>query len=132
MLSTTIGRPLDENDIRDYITRLKIPHFRGIFMRNRLPTTKPHPIECAVINLDDFNGPGSHWTAYWKKGSAVYYFDSFGNLPPPLELIKYFGKDLHIFYNYNQYQDFETIICGHLCLIFLYTLWFKIKKEVML
>lgn len=132
MLSTETNKPLNENYIRNYIKRLNIPHFRGVFMRNDLPTTKPHKIECAIINLDDLSGPGSHWTAYWKKGSTVFYFDSFGNLPPPLELIKYFGNDLHIFYNYSRYQEFETIICGHLCLIFLYTLWFKIKKEKIL
>ena len=46
------------------------------------------------------------------------YFDSFGNVKPPIELQKYFGEG-KINYNYRNYQDFDTFICEHLCLKFL-------------
>lgn len=88
-------------------------------MRNDLPL-RSFDNECAVINLDDMNGPGTHWVAYYKKNGVAYYFDSFGNLRPPLELIKYLGSAIKIVYNYKKYQKYDTVICGHLCLHFLY------------
>lgn len=97
---------------------MKIPHFRGVFVRNALPTDGPKFKETAVTNLDDKNGPGTHWVAYRKLGEDVVYFDSFGNLKPPKELIEYLGVD-KIRYNYKNYQNFDTFICGHLCLKFL-------------
>lgn len=88
-------------------------------MRNDLPKTGPREYEAAVINLDDKNGSGTHWVAYRKVKEKVVYFDSFGNLKPPKELIDYFGVGSTILYNYDKYQDFNTIVCGHLCLQFL-------------
>lgn len=87
-------------------------------MRNCLPRTGPRVNESAIVNLDDESGPGTHWVAYRKIGSDVIYFDSFGNLQPPKELVKYLKVD-KIKYNYNNYQNFDTFICGHLCLKFL-------------
>lgn len=85
-------------------------------MKDTLPNAVHHQ-ECGVINLDNDNGPGTHWVAYIKKGGCVEYFDSFGNLRPPLEVVRYLGKNIE--YNYNNYQQFDTFICGHLCLNFL-------------
>lgn len=55
-----------------------------------------------------------------KKNRCAYYFDSFGNLRPPLELIDYLGSAVNIVYNYKKYQNYDTVICGHLCIRFLY------------
>lgn len=96
---------------------MKIPNFRGVFMRDDLPK-KPYKNEFAIINLDSKESVGTHWTAYIKRSSQVLYFDSFGDLPPPKELQKYL-YDCTIEYNHKQVQKFNTIICGHLCLRFL-------------
>lgn len=90
-------------------------------MRDTLPS-KPRKIECAILNLDSSRNPGTHWVAYVKQNEYCEYFNSFGNLKPPLELIKYL-KDIHINYNYKQYQTFGTTNCGHLCLLFLSKYW---------
>lgn len=95
-------------------------------MRDRLPTS-PRSTECGIINLDDFDGTGTHWVCYYKKKQSVYYFDSFGNLKPPLELINYLGSRVTILYNYKRYQSYDTVICGHLCIQFLYDMDNKIK-----
>jgi len=87
-------------------------------MRNELPRSGPHYRESAIINLDDVEGPGTHWVAYRKIGNNVTYFDSFGDLRPPLDLMSYLGVD-EVKYNPNRYQDFDTYVCGHLCLRFL-------------
>lgn len=87
-------------------------------MRDTLPS-HPRKYECAIINLDSVRGPGTHWVAYKKRGNFVVYFDSFGALKPPIELVKYLNKCV-IKYNFNPYQKFDTVNCGHLCLEFLY------------
>lgn len=97
---------------------MKISYFRGVFMRNALPVGGPWIREAAIINLDDQRGPGTHWVAYRKNGNNVVYFDSFGNLKPPKDLMNYLKAD-YVKYNYQQYQNFDTFICGHLCLKFL-------------
>ena len=99
------NRPLTDSDINNICCTL--PHFRGVFMRNSLPK-KPHKRECGVINLDDESGPGTHWVAYNKRDKNVIYFDSFGNLQPPLEVIKYLGEKVQ--YNHDRYQNYNTII----------------------
>lgn len=75
--------------------------------------------ETAIVNLDNSDGVGTHWICYKKLGDTVYYFDSFGNLPPPKELKRYFQTASRVLYNYERFQRTNTVICGHLCLEFL-------------
>lgn len=112
------NRPLTNIELLKSVKILNIPHFRGIFMRNSMPIDGPWQNETAIMNLDDKSGSGTHWTAYKKVGSNVYYFDSFGDLKPPTNLLKYLGN-VNIYYNYDRYQEDNTNICGHLCLKFL-------------
>lgn len=86
-------------------------------MRDNLPK-KPYKNECGIVNLDISSGLGTHWVAYFKKDKNAEYFDSFGNLQPPLEILKYLGNNLK--YNYNRYQNYNSFNCGHLCVKFLY------------
>lgn len=87
-------------------------------MRNKLPKSGPAKCESAIINLDEDVGAGTHWVAYTKRGKKVVYFDSFGNLQPPVELMTYWGVG-SVNYNYKRYQKYDTVECGHLCLKFL-------------
>lgn len=93
-----------------------VPHFRGVFMRDGLPKT-PHNIESGVVNLDSSAGVGTHWTAYYKNFNDIEYFDSFGNLKPPIEILNYLGDDVR--YNHVSYQKYNQIICGKLCIEFI-------------
>lgn len=95
-------------------------------MRNNLPN-KCRKNECGVINLDNKNGDGTHWVCYHKKNKECYYFDSFGNLPPPQEFVHYIGSNCKIHYNYHPFQNFNTVNCGHLCLKFLYEMYHLLK-----
>lgn len=118
-------KALTNFDIIHLIKKLKIPHFRGVFMRNHLPK-KVRKFECGIVNLDNYENEGTHWTAYVKRNEEVIYFDSYGNLKPPLELINYFLSDSifnKIRYNYESYQDYNSYVCGQLCLIFLYNVY---------
>lgn len=112
------NRALTDIDIKKYTQNLY--NYRGTFMRNNLPKSAPLQNECGIINLDDKTGSGTHWVAYRKTGFDTIYFDSFGNLKPPLEFMQYIGNPANLYYNYTKHQDYDTIICGHLCLKFLY------------
>lgn len=77
--------------------------------------------ESAIINLDSFRGDGTHWVCYKKRKNIVQYFDSFGNLRPPVELEKYLNSKERVIikFNYKKFQKFKSVNCGHLCLNFL-------------
>lgn len=91
-------------------------------MLDELPL-KPRQTECGIINLDKSNKPGTHWVAYYKKNKQIEYFDSYGNLKPPREVVNYLGKTIK--YNYDRWQQDDSVICGHLCLKFLYEYIYK-------
>jgi hypothetical protein len=54
---------------------------------------KINKVDCGIINLENSNEEGSHWTAY-KNNDKKYYFDSYGNAPPPKELVKYLAPKI--------------------------------------
>ncbi|RZF34066.1 hypothetical protein LSTR_LSTR014876 [Laodelphax striatellus] len=117
-------RALTDADLYKYACRLKLKHFRGVFMRDALPAPGPLKRECGIINLDTSNGAGTHWVCYVKKDGAAIYFDGFGNLSHHRSFIDYMHRGLEpaqrIEYNYNQKQRICTLhICGHLCWKFL-------------
>lgn len=101
----------------DWIKKLGIKHFRGIYSRDGLPQKIRK--ECGIINLDDMLGPGTHWCAYRNIGNVVEYFDPFG-LIMPTEAKRYFmtaGKP--IIYSIDEIQNRDTVLCGYWCLYYL-------------
>ena len=108
--------------LNELARRMRVPYFRGVFMRNALPTSGVRRNESGIVNLDDATGPGTHWVAYAKRNNRVMYFDSFGNLRPPKELERYFENDaMAIEYNRTSYQTYDQSFCGQMCLRFLQT-----------
>lgn len=90
-------------------------------MRDQLPK-KPRTNECGIVNLDNSNNSGTHWVAYAKRNDYCEYFDSFGDLKPPLEILRYLQRN-KIYYNYNRLQNFNSVKCGHFCINFLENFW---------
>lgn len=121
-MKVPVDRALSDYDLMKYVKQLRIPHFRGIYMRDTLPK-KARDIECWILNHDLAKSTGTHWTALVKVNCTAWYFDSFGRLIPPLEVKKYLGSQVKILYNYNQFQNFNTFVCGQLCLVFLCEFW---------
>ena len=87
-------------------------------MRDEITGLQPRVNECAIVNLDSSDGPGTHWVAFSKCGSRALYYDSFGDLPPPREIASHLAGS-SISFNYTSEQSFDTVVCGHLCLLFL-------------
>ena len=88
-------------------------------MKDQLPN-RIYKNESMIVNLDNSSGKGTHWICFFKKDNKIYYYDSFG-VKPPIQLVEYFAKQnkSEVYYNIDKYQNFDEIICGHLCLEFL-------------
>ena len=106
------NKPLSNIELLEAARKLKIPNFRGVSLRDALPTT-PKKKECGILNLDDTTGSGTHWVAWYKNGTEKKYFDSYG-LQPPNELFDYLHSP--ILYNTERVQPYDQVFCGHLCL----------------
>ena len=109
-------RALSNIEIENYSKMLKIKKFRGCFMSDELKDLTPCKIECGILNLNLSSETGSHWTCWFKINNEKYYFNSFG-LPPPKEVIDYFGSP--ILYSTFQLQGLMDQNCGKWCLIVL-------------
>ena len=111
-------KALSNFDLMDWVKKLGIKHFRGIYSRDGLP--KKIRKECGIINLDDMTGPGTHWVCYRNIDNLVEYFDPFG-LIMPNEALEYFrtsGK--RIVYSMDEIQNRSTVLCGYWCLFYLF------------
>jgi len=108
------NKPLSNFEIEDAVKKIGLKHFHGVFLRDTLPK-KPKRNECAIMNLDDTSGDGTHWVTWLKRGNDMWYFDSFG-LPPPTELNNFLNGD--VLYPTEQIQPRQAAICSHLCLLF--------------
>ena len=115
------NKPLSNLDLLFYAYKLKIPNFRGVYMRDTLPQT-PKKVECGIMNFNTKDQPGSHWVC-WSKNKDRIYFDSFGQITP-IEIQKYLKKKSEygcgvIMRNTDIIQPINTVVCGHLCLFVL-------------
>ena len=110
-------QPLSNFDIIGMCTKLKIKNFRGCFMRDEINSLKYNHDECFVMNTDDSSSSGTHWIAVNVTDGKTFCFDSYG-LEPTMEIKKYCKEPR--FYNTFEIRKPNEVICGHLCLYFLY------------
>ena len=94
-----------------------LKEFRLIAMKDTLPMViNKH--EATIVNLDNNDGPGTHWTLIYNRPSDhkyVYYFDSYG-VAPPEEVQKYLKTSRKtIEYNSSQLQNILSTMCGFFC-----------------
>ena len=114
-----INKPLSNFDLLNWVKKLGIKHFRGIYSRDSLPM-KILQYEVGIINLDTQLGPGTHWVAYRNIDSNnCEYFDSFG-LIMPNKVKKYLmTSNKQIYYSGDEIQERDSVLCGYWCLYYL-------------
>jgi len=72
-----------------------------------------------VINLENKNQDGSHWTALIMSGKKCVYFDSYG-MPPPEQLYQFLERKYKkVYFSKMEIQDMDSTFCGYFCLAFL-------------
>lgn len=89
-------------------------NFIGVFSKDVLPI-KINTNESLILNLDNDNGSGTHWTCIYNADDSefVEYFDSYG-LPPPLQAVKYMKtSNKQIAYSNSQIQSVNSVLCGY-------------------
>lgn len=69
-----------------------------------------------IINLDDMDGPGTHWTVlnYNDNNNSWDYFDSYGMMPP-----KEFNNDGKTLYYNNERLQGDNNLCGYYCIYYI-------------
>ena len=102
--------------------RLKLP--LKVVFKDELKRMKPLN-GGYIINLEDSNKKGSHWTALYIYNNYAIYQDSFGSLPP-VEIIRFVRKrNMKIVYNIDVIQHLQSNACGYFAMLFLYYMQFS-------
>ena len=106
-----INHPISNFEIMNWVEYLKIKDFKGVTSRDEIPTkVKNIPGQCFIINLDDTEGPRTHWVAVKITAEFVNYFDSFG-MQPPQELVNLCYTFNKLYKNEsNQFQDLTSVL----------------------
>ena len=102
------NKPLSNVELQDAAKKIEIPGFRGVFVRDNLPS-KRRKGECGILNLDDATGTGTHWVAWCRTSKNTFYFDSYG-IQPPLELVEYLKHPITQ-RDYSQRTKYSADIC---------------------
>ena len=101
-------KPLTNIELVRYARLLKIPDFRGVFMRDTSPQY-PLNVECDIVNFNTSNQPGGHWVCYYRnKNERIQRYLKTGS-----EFDR--GKEV-MQRNTDIVQAASTSVCGHLCL----------------
>jgi hypothetical protein len=98
--------------------------YLGTFSKDTLKNVKlpKNKTTSAVINLQDTkDGQGTHWVAMFNNPNNrhIYYFDSYGVIPPT-DVIKWLkSTEKRILYNTSEIQNINSVACGWYCIAFI-------------
>lgn len=88
---------------------------KGIYPKDKIPENVQG---WNIINLDNHNGEGTHWTCFYKdiENNKNIFWDSFGVLPPvSIDDILY-----PYTYNHKDVQNLNSSSCGWWCIFCIY------------
>ena len=93
---------LSDSNIKLICNTLKIP-LKGIFMKDEFKL----PIEQGyyIMNLENSNEDGSHWVAFIKNKSNIFYHDSYAVIMPQNQYDLFKSEQNNIYYNTLQKQS---------------------------
>ena len=83
-------------------------------------------IQAYVINLDEHESLGTHWTALYVNDNNVTYFDSFRVEHIHKEIEKFIGNKT-IITDFYKIQAYDSIMFGCLCIGFI-DFMLKVKR----
>ena len=104
------NKALSNFDLDEAAKKLKIKHFRGTFVRDKLPS-KPKARECGILNTGDSSTGGHHWMCWFKTGKTKLSFDSYG-LAPPIKLVAYLKNPVYYNSERVQYAGIDKVDIG--------------------
>ena len=86
--------------------------FNGVYLRNSLSKIND---EAYIINLDEYESIGIHWTALYVIAKNVTYIDSFAVEHIPKEVRKFIGNK-NIITNVYRVQAYDLLMRGYFCI----------------
>jgi hypothetical protein len=109
---------LSNSDLISICIKLKIK-LVGVYMKDELQNSDLKQ-GCYIINLQNHDENGSHWTAFIKDKNDIYYYDSFGVVPPQNLYDIFVIDSTALYYNTSDDQNFDSTSCGWWSISFLY------------
>ena len=117
----SIGKPLYTSQIQQALRTHCREIFGVVLAKNQLRGLRPPRYPAIyVVNTDNEDQPGTHWTVFVCEEKSCYFFDSYG-CPPEV-----YGKEFADFVrqqNVNHQprwiQGLTSAVCGHYCLFYL-------------
>lgn len=88
--------------------------FGGVFSRDNLPYMLKE--QFYIVNLDDKEGPGTHWVVIFNIGEQCIYFDSFAVDPPEEVISRMRQTNKKMIANIYRIQAIDSINCGFFCI----------------
>lgn len=130
IIKVNVNKPTSNYELEELCKKLGIK-LNGVYMKDELP--QPIPDGNYIMNLENMNQGGSHWTCFIKKGSIIYYVDSFGVYPPQtlVDIADKYRNNIQ--YNSGAFQELKSQACGYFCVgLFLYVKQHKgsLKKKI--
>jgi hypothetical protein len=87
-------------------------------MKDELPSDLKD--ENYIINLQNHDESGSHWTCFIKDKNNIYYYDSFAVVPPQNAYDIFLKNADNIYYIDKHDQFLDSTSCGWWVVSFLY------------
>lgn len=106
-----INRAVSDAELKEFCAKYDI-QLSGVYMKDAIP---PLSVGNFIINLENSNQSGSHWTCFVCTKKGCVYFDSYGAPPPEalhLQLKRHYGT---IPMNGWIIQSFKSNRCGWYC-----------------
>jgi hypothetical protein len=108
---------LTNSDLYSICIKLKLK-LNGIYMKDEIPSDLKEGNY--IINLENSNQSGSHWTCFVKDKNNVYYYDSFGVVMPQNAYDIFIKNADNIYYIDKHDQFLDSTSCGWWVVSFLY------------
>ena len=105
------------SDLYSIAIKLKIK-LNGIYMKDEIPTDLKEGNY--IINLENSDQSGSHWTCFIKNKDNIYYYDSFGVVPPQNLYDISVKNSLNLYYIDKHDQNLDSTSCGYWVIAFLF------------
>jgi hypothetical protein len=105
------------SDLYSIAIKLKIK-LNGIYMKDELEDNLKEGNY--IINLENSNQSGSHWTCFIKDKNNIYYYDSFGVVPPQNLYDISVKNSLNLYYIDKHDQNLDSTSCGYWVIAFLF------------
>jgi hypothetical protein len=108
---------LTNSDLYSICIKLELK-LNGIYMKDEIPSDLKEGNY--IINLENSNQSGSHWTCFIKDKNNVYYYDSFAVVPLQNAYDIFLKNVDNIYYIDKHDQNLDATSCGWWCISFLY------------